>query len=49
MKFNYLKIFMKFVVMNREISFIKFKNGLEVYIVSLRVDVSNLKDKVSVF
>lgn len=49
MKFNHLKTSMKFVAMNRETSLTKFKNGLEAYIVSLRVDVSNLKDKVSAF
>eukprot|EP00072_Mus_musculus_P067792 XP_017169555.1 PREDICTED: dynein heavy chain 14, axonemal [Mus musculus] len=46
MKFNHLKTSMKFVAMNRETSLTKFKNGLEAYIVSLRVDVSNLKDKI---
>ncbi|XP_076770738.1 dynein axonemal heavy chain 14 [Arvicanthis niloticus] len=46
MKFNYLKTSMKLLATNKEASLTKFRNSLESYIVSLRVDVSNLRDKI---
>lgn len=49
MKFNYLKTSVKLVATSKEGNLTKFRNSLEAYIVSLRVDVSNLKDKVSAF
>lgn len=49
MKFNQLKTSMKVVATSREASLTKFRNSLEAYIASLRVDVSNLKDKVRAF
>lgn len=49
MKFNYLKTSVKLVATSKEANLTKFRDSLEAYIVSLRVDVSNLKDKVSAF
>lgn len=49
MKFNQLKTSMKVVATSKEASLTKFRNSLEAYIASLRVDVSNLKDKVRAF
>lgn len=49
MKFNHLKTALRMVAMNRDATLTKFRNSLESYIIGLRVDVSNLKDKVSAF
>uniref|UniRef100_A0A8I6AN36 Dynein axonemal heavy chain 14 n=1 Tax=Rattus norvegicus TaxID=10116 RepID=A0A8I6AN36_RAT len=46
MKFNYLKTSVKLVATSKEANLTKFRDSLEAYIVSLRVDVSNLKDKI---
>lgn len=46
MKLNHLKTALKIFATNKEATLTKFRNSLEASIVSLRVDVSNLKDKV---
>ncbi|XP_031192756.1 dynein heavy chain 14, axonemal isoform X3 [Mastomys coucha] len=46
MKFSNLKTSMKLAAKNKEANFTKFRNSLEACMVSLRVDVSNLKDKI---
>nr|XP_042114676.1 dynein axonemal heavy chain 14 isoform X2 [Peromyscus maniculatus bairdii] len=46
MKFNHLKTALRMVAMNRDATLTKFRNSLESYIIGLRVDVSNLKDKI---
>lgn len=49
MKFNNLKTVMKLIATKKEATLTKFRNSLETQIVGLRVDVSNLKEKVSAF
>nr|XP_048295519.1 dynein axonemal heavy chain 14 [Myodes glareolus] len=46
MKFNNLKTVMKLIATNKEATLTKFRNSLETQIVGLRVDVSNLKEKI---
>ncbi|KAH0513658.1 Dynein heavy chain 14, axonemal [Microtus ochrogaster] len=46
MKFNHLKTAMKLIATNKEAILNKFRNSLETHIIGLRVDVSNLKDKI---
>ncbi|XP_051041734.1 dynein axonemal heavy chain 14 [Phodopus roborovskii] len=46
MKLNHLKTALKLVATNKEATLTKFRNNLEAYIVGLRVDVSNLKDRI---
>lgn len=47
MKFGQLKTAMKLREMNKDAAIAKFRDSLEAHITGLRVDVSNLKAKVS--
>lgn len=47
LKFGQLKTAMKLSDTNKDAAIIKFRDNLEAYITSLRVDISNLKTKVS--
>ncbi|XP_060221083.1 dynein axonemal heavy chain 14 [Meriones unguiculatus] len=46
MKFNHLKTAIRLIIKNKEITLTKFRNSLEAYIIGLRVDARNLKDKI---
>lgn len=48
-KFSQLKTSVKLHETNKDATMVKFRDNLEAYVTGLRVDVSNLKTKVSPF